>query len=54
MSLPGVKCKVSNCNYWQQGERCDASAIEVAIDGGLSNARNSDQTNCHTFKAKSS
>ncbi|MDR3565143.1 MAG: DUF1540 domain-containing protein [Negativicutes bacterium] len=53
MSLQGVKCKVSNCNYWQQGERCNASAIEVDVDGGASNARNSEQTNCHTFAAKS-
>jgi len=53
MALSGVKCKVSNCNYWQQGERCNASAIEVDIDSGSSSARTSDQTNCHTFIVKS-
>ena len=52
MSLSGVKCKVSNCRYWQQGERCDASAIEVDVDGGGASARSSDQTNCHTFAPK--
>ncbi|MDT8900131.1 DUF1540 domain-containing protein [Anaeroselena agilis] len=52
MTLPGVKCTVSNCKFWQQGERCNASAIEVNVDGGSSNAHASDQTNCHTFAPK--
>lgn len=51
--LPGVKCTVSSCKYWQSGERCDASAIEVNVDGGGSSAGKSEQTNCHTFMPKS-
>lgn len=54
MALQGVKCRVSNCKFWQQGEHCDASTIEVNVDQGLSNPRSCDQTNCHTFAMKSS
>lgn len=54
MALSGVKCKVSNCRHWKQGEHCDASAIEVNVDGGGTSARQSDQTNCHTFQSKQS
>ncbi len=54
MSLSGVKCTVSCCKYWKQGEQCDASGIQVNIDGGAAHARQSDQTNCHTFEAKHS
>jgi hypothetical protein len=50
MALSGVKCLVSNCNYWEQGNQCDASAIEVNVDGGGREAIKSDQTNCRTFK----
>lgn len=53
MALAGVKCKVSSCKYWKSGEQCDASAIEVNVDGSASTARQSDQTNCHTFQSKS-
>ncbi len=49
MALPGVKCKVESCRYWEQGERCNASAIEVNVDGGGRQAGQSEQTNCHTF-----
>ncbi len=52
MALPGVKCTVQSCKFWKQGEHCDASAIEVNVDGGGMNARQSDQTNCHTFMPK--
>jgi len=51
--LPGVKCTVSDCKYWKSGERCDASAIEVNVDGGGTGANQSEQTNCHTFMPKS-
>ena len=50
MALQGVKCMVTNCNYWEQGNHCDASAIEVNVEGGGREARQSDQTNCRTFK----
>lgn len=54
MALSGVKCKVSNCRYWKSGEQCDASGIEVNVDGGGESARRSEQTNCQTFQSKQS
>lgn len=51
MALPGVKCTVSSCKYWDS-QRCSASAIEVNVDGGGNQARASEQTNCHTFMSK--
>lgn len=54
MSLSGVKCKVSSCRYWKSGEQCDASAIEVNVEGGGTSAHQSEQTNCHTFAPKNS
>jgi hypothetical protein len=54
MAISGVKCKVSSCKYWKSGEHCDASAIEVSVDGGGTSAHQSDQTNCQTFAPKSS
>lgn len=53
MTLSGVKCTVQTCHFWQQGERCTASAIEVNVDGGGKQANRSEQTNCHTFAPKS-
>jgi hypothetical protein len=52
LALPGVKCTVQNCKFWHQGEHCTASAIEVNVDGGGGQARQSEQTNCHTFAPK--
>ena len=49
MTLSGVKCTVQSCRYWQQGERCNASAIEVNVDGGSTQAVQSEETNCRTF-----
>lgn len=28
----GVKCSVSNCSFWNQGNNCTANAIMVDID----------------------
>jgi len=50
--LNGVTCTVSNCNYWRNGEHCDASAIEVNVDGNGKVASQSQQTNCKTFHQK--
>jgi hypothetical protein len=47
-----IKCSVSNCNYWNSNY-CTASAIEVNVDGGGSQAPNEEKTNCHTFESKS-
>lgn len=51
--LSGVKCTVSSCKFWHSGDHCDASAIEVNVDGGGSKANQSKETNCHTFAPKS-
>lgn len=51
--LPGIKCTVSSCKFWQSGNHCDASSIEVNVESAGSNARQSDDTNCHTFAPKS-
>lgn len=50
--LQGVKCLVSNCSHWQQGNKCDASTIEVTLETGVAEACKSAETNCRTFKAK--
>lgn len=50
--LQNVKCTVSSCKFWQSGNHCDASAIEVNVDGGGSNANQSAETNCQTFAPK--
>jgi hypothetical protein len=31
--MPVVKCNVSNCTYWSEGNNCHADAILVEIDG---------------------
>ena len=28
----GVKCSVSNCYFWAQGNKCDANSILIEID----------------------
>lgn len=30
--MPDVKCSVSNCTYWSQGNNCVADTIMVEID----------------------
>jgi len=51
MTLQNVKCTVANCRYWQN-EYCNASAIEVNVDGGGKQAKDSKHTQCHTFEQK--
>jgi hypothetical protein len=60
-NMPKVKCNVSNCTYWGQGNNCMADAILVEIDAhsnsvGMSNhqdtAGQSAETCCHTFQSK--
>lgn len=29
---PEVKCSVSDCHYWDEGNRCGADAIMIEID----------------------
>lgn len=52
MALPHIKCSVESCRYWAHGEQCNASAIEVNVEGGGTRAHSSEQTNCHTFAPK--
>ncbi|HEX3032052.1 MAG TPA: DUF1540 domain-containing protein [Bacillota bacterium] len=47
-----IKCTVSNCNYWDNGDLCKASAIQVEPDNGGRSAATSAATACHTFKGK--
>lgn len=46
-----IKCTVSNCRYWH-GQHCDATSIEVNVDGGGTKAESSAYTKCHTFEQK--
>ena len=46
--LQGVKCVVNTCEYYQQGDKCIASAIEVQPQ----NAQNTQETDCTTFIPK--
>ncbi|WP_425058773.1 DUF1540 domain-containing protein [Sporomusa carbonis] len=49
-TLPGVKCTVKNCKFNEGGRLCSASAIEVNVDNGGDSAKQSRETNCHTFQ----
>lgn len=46
--MPEIKCDVTECAY-NKNVKCAASMIQVAHNG-VSNASNSDQTKCETFK----
>ncbi|MGG0645790.1 DUF1540 domain-containing protein [Bacillus mycoides] len=44
--MPEVKCSVSNCSFWGQGNLCQASAIVVQPDAQeASQIENSSYTN---------
>lgn len=30
--MPEVKCAVSNCEYWKQGNKCGADLIMIEVD----------------------
>jgi hypothetical protein len=30
--MPDVKCSVSNCSYWGQGNNCQADVIMIEVD----------------------
>ncbi len=60
-----IKCSVDSCQYWGQGNLCQADEIMVAVDspGGdlgarmesgaqLGGARSSSATKCDTFRPK--
>jgi len=66
--MPAVKCSVSNCEYWVQGNSCSADEIMVEIDahananyktefasentGHQDQATKSSETCCLTFEPK--
>ncbi|MGI6678401.1 MAG: DUF1540 domain-containing protein [Dehalobacterium sp.] len=43
-----VKCIVNSCAYYQSGDHCSASTIEIQPR----NASNSGETDCATFSPK--
>ncbi len=49
-TLEGVTCSVKNCKFWESGYHCNASSIEVNVDGGGQSASRSPETNCNTFQ----
>lgn len=34
----GVKCSVSNCHFWAEGNSCNADQISIEVDGQSANA----------------
>lgn len=32
MKVPEVKCSVSNCTYWEEGNNCRADTIMIEVD----------------------
>lgn len=64
----GVACSVSNCSFWNQGNRCGAGEITIEVDSHAKNrwneeyadeffshkdsAPSSSVTCCLTFKPK--
>ena len=45
---PSVSCTVASCEYWAEGRRCVADAIEVS--GAMANECH--DTNCATFRKR--
>ncbi len=45
---PGIKCVVNSCHYYDHGDHCTASKIEVQHR----DAHNSKETDCATFTPK--
>jgi len=44
-----VLCEVNNCQYWAQGNLCNADAIYVVSHAGQT-ADTTRETDCHTFE----
>ncbi len=43
-----VLCEVSNCKYWDEGNKCNADTIYVVSHKGK-HASDSKETDCKTF-----
>ncbi|WP_281888177.1 DUF1540 domain-containing protein [Paenibacillus sp. YYML68] len=66
--MPEVKCSVSNCTFWGEGNNCQANSIMIEVDKHANmqydtefakdfddhkdQAAKSAQTCCHTFQPK--
>ncbi|WP_282941492.1 DUF1540 domain-containing protein [Paenibacillus sp. RC67] len=66
--MPDVKCSVSNCNFWAEGNQCAAKSIMIDIDQHAQASFDSEFANdfedhqdqassvrntcCHTFEPK--
>ncbi|MCS7463447.1 DUF1540 domain-containing protein [Paenibacillus doosanensis] len=66
--MPDVKCSVSNCTFWAEGNNCAANSIMIEVDehahadfssefaedfqGHQDKAADVRSTCCHTFKPK--
>lgn len=44
-----VLCEVSNCHYWEKGNKCSAESIYVVSHKG-DKAHDSEETDCKTFE----
>ncbi|ASB87792.1 DUF1540 domain-containing protein [Bacillus sonorensis] len=45
-----ILCEVSNCTYWDKGNKCTADAIYVVSHAEGEKASKSEETDCKTFK----
>lgn len=45
-----VVCSVDSCNFWGQGNKCQAESIMVNNVRPMEHAHRSDETNCETFE----
>lgn len=44
-----VLCEVNNCQYWANGNKCNAEQIYVVSNTGIT-ADTSQETDCKTFE----
>jgi len=33
VNMPSVNCSVSNCKFWDEGNKCGADSILIEVDG---------------------
>ncbi|RAL25649.1 DUF1540 domain-containing protein [Thermoflavimicrobium daqui] len=47
-----VLCEVNSCTYWGDGNLCKADEIYVVVTSLARKAKESEETDCKTFKPK--
>lgn len=47
-----VKCTIKKCRYNQEGDKCNATSIEVVPNCTTNDCCNSKDTKCKTFISK--